>query len=217
MESINRTTPGFSILVGKPASGKTYLLNYLLMLDHPDYNKDPFRYGVVFTTTKFNRHYESLLPAEYVHSKYQPEVLQNLLDIQASTEGKHRAFVIFDDCLDQKGFASQLFTNLSTCYRHYKLDIFILTQYVYKIPPVVRECSTRVAVFRTTTKRSIEALYESFGAFFDNYVAFSKYILDNTGDYQFVWYIANSSAESIDDIYHIKKCPENVPKYRFEY
>lgn len=216
-QSLDKITPGFNLIVGKPASGKTFLLQYLMMLDHSDYNKNPIKYGVVFTTTKFNRHYESLFPAEYIHSSYNPEALQSLLDIQSSTGGQHRAFVIFDDCLDQKAFASQLFLNLTTTFRHYNIDVYLVTQYIFRVPPPVRECATRVGMFRTTTERSVKACYESFGAFFRRYEDFKEYIINSTGDYQFVWYIANSSSETVDEVYHIHKCPRSLPDYRFEY
>lgn len=216
-QSLDRVTPGFTIVVGKPASGKTFMLRYLLMLDHPDYSAAPIKYGIVFTTTKFNRSYETIMPAEYVHSAYNPEALQALLDIQAQTEGRHRAFVIFDDCLDQKAFASQLFLNLATTFRHYSIDIYILTQYIYRVPPTTRECATRVAMFRTTTERSIMACYESFGTYFENFKAFKEYIINNTGGHQFVWYIANSSAETVDQVYHPCVCPSTLPDYRFEF
>lgn len=215
--NIDKVSPGFHLIVGKPASGKSFLLKYLLMLDHRDYNPDPIKYGIVFTTTKFNHFWENVFPAAYIHQKYSAEVLQGLLDIQSETGAKSRAVVIFDDCLDARAFASQLFTNLATTFRHYRIDVYLVTQYLYKVPPTVRECSTRVAIFRTTTDRSLGACFESFGAFFKTATEFKKFIIENTGDYSFVWYIANSSAETIAEVYKILKCPENVPEIKFEY
>jgi hypothetical protein len=214
-ELLEKINPGFNLIVGKPMSGKSFLLKYLLMTDHPDYNKAPIKYGIVFTTTKFNRFWESHFPSEYIHQKYDPAALTALLEIQADTGAAHRAVVIFDDCLDQKAFASQLFTNLTTTYRHYNIDLYLVTQYLYKVPPTVRECASRVAIFRTTTERSLSACFESFGAFFNNFNEFKRFIVANTGDYQFVWYIANSSAEQVDQIYKVLKCPESVPDFRF--
>ena len=210
--------PTFALIAGKPGSGKTSLLKYLLMLDHEDFNSaDPIRYAVVFTTTKFNRYYEKIFPADYIHQRYEPAALQAIMDIQAATGAAHRAAVIFDDCLDQRAFASQLFTNLCTTFRHYRLDVYIVTQYLYKVPPTVRECATRVAVFRMTTERSLAALFESFGAFFSSLDEFRKWLMPRTGDYRFVWYIANSSAEDRAQIYKEMKCPESLPEFAFEY
>lgn len=216
MSAIDRVTPGFTILVGKPASGKSYLLSYLLALDHPHYNDNPILYAVVFTTTKFNRQWSEIFPEDYVHAGYNPGALQAMLDIQ-SENSRNRAAVIFDDCLDQKGFASQLFLNLTTTYRHYNLDVYISTQYLYRVPTTVRECATRVALFRTTTERSLKACYESFGAFFKTFDEFRKFLIEHTSDHAFIWYIANSSEEDRDKIYLPMKAPDKLPTIKFEY
>jgi hypothetical protein len=214
---LDKVSPGFNLIVGKPASGKSFLMRYLLMTDHPDFNKAPIRYGVVFTTTKFNRFWEEVFPADYIHQRYDQAALQGLLDIQTETGAANRAVVIFDDCLDQKAFTSQLFLNLSTTYRHYNLDVYLTTQYVYRVPPTVRECCTRVAIFRTTTERSLKACYDSFGAFFANFLQFREFIIGRTGDYCFIWYIANSSAEERDQVYRVLRCPRELPAFKFEY
>ena len=100
--------PAFVILVGKPNSGKSHLLNYMLLLNHKEYSTDPFHYIVCFTTTKFNRAWTEILPEEYVHPKYDPDILQSILDIQS--QNTHiKAAIIFDDCLNEAGFKSQLF------------------------------------------------------------------------------------------------------------
>jgi hypothetical protein len=41
-----------------------------------------------------------------------------------------------------------------------------------------------------TGKRALEALYESYGQQFDLYMDFKKYLLENTGNHQFIWYDA---------------------------
>ena len=158
----------FVILVGKPNSGKSYLLSYLLLPNHKEYSTEPFHYIICFTTTKFNRAWTEILPEEYVHPKYDADVLQFILDIQS--QNTHiKAAIIFDDCLNDAAFKSQLFTNLVTTYRHYNLSVFISTQYLYKVTPTICECANRVALFRTKTDRSLRAAYESFGAYFKSY------------------------------------------------
>lgn len=214
--SIDLPTPSLTILVGKPGSGKSHLLNYLLTLGHPHYNKSPILYAIVFTTTKFNKQWSSIFPDDYVHPRYDPDILQGLIEIQQ--ENSHnRAAVIFDDCLDQRAFASQLFLDLCTTFRHLNIDLFISTQYIYKCPPVVRECASRVAMFRVTSERSLKACYESFGAFFKTYDEFRKYVIANTGDFKFIWYIANSSADNRDEVYINMKAPPTLPEIKFEY
>lgn len=216
MSDIDIVRPAFTILLGKPASGKSHLLKYLLLLDHPDYNDDPIKYAIVFTNTKFNRAWTELFPADYVHPQYDPNVLQALMDIQAENS-QNRVAVVFDDCLDQKAFASQLFLNLATQYRHFNINLYISTQYLYRVPTFVRECASRVAIFRLTTERSLKAAFESFGAFFKTYDEFRRWIIANTGDYRFVYFIANSTAETREEVYITAKAPSDLPDVKFEY
>jgi hypothetical protein len=208
--------PFFTIVIGKPASGKSHLMNYILMCNHENYTTDPFKYGIVFTTTKFNKSWSNIVPEQFVHPKYNETALDSLMKLQAE-HNNNRAFVIFDDCLDQKAFASQLFLNLVTTYRHYNISVMISTQYLYRVTTTVRECASRVAIFRLTTERSLKAAFESFGAYFSNFNEFRKYIIDNTGNFQFIYYEANSSKENKKDIYKIMKAPDNLPKVKFNY
>ena len=131
--------PFFTIVAGIPNMGKSNFIKYIMLQNHEKYSANPFRYGVVFTKTKFEGAYK-FVPNKFVHSSYDPEVLQNFLKIQEDSEAKHRAFIIFDDCLDVKCFASQLFVDLVTQYRHWNISVLIATQYIYRVPPTVREC-----------------------------------------------------------------------------
>lgn len=207
----------FMLIAGKPASGKSHFIKYLMMNLHRDYSNDPIKYIVVFTTTKFNRAYSDYIPEQFVHDAYYPEVLESLLKIQSSNGASCRAAVIFDDCLPQKAFTSQLFLNLCTTFRHYRVDVIISTQYIYRVPPVVRECATRVVIFRQTTGRSIQALFESFGSWFNSGKEFANFLLASTGNYKFIYFIANSSSDDRAKVYKIKKCPAKIPEFKYEY
>lgn len=80
------------------------------------------------------------------------------MDIQKQNQDKP-AFIIYDDCLPQKAFKSEIFTNLITQYRHYNITVIIATQYIYKVPPTLREGTTYTAIFLQSTRRSIQAIF----------------------------------------------------------
>lgn len=214
--SIDRVKPGFTILIGKPNSGKSHLLKYLLTLDHPDYSDDPIRYGLIFTNTKFTGFWEQMFPRDFIHPKFDPTALEALMNIQ-SQNPQNKCVVVFDDSLSQQGFASQLFLDLTTQYRHFGISIYISTQYIYKVNPTIRECSSYVAAFRLTTERSLKAAYDSFGSYFKNFDEFRKYVIDNTGNYQFIYYEANSSKDDRNEIYKIMRAPKDIPNVKFVY
>src|ERR1700679_1227227 len=141
------------------------------------------------------------------------------MDIQQETGAKYKAFVIFDDCLSTKAFSSQLFVNLTTGYRHWNISIIITTQYIFKLNPTIRECCRYAIMFFQSTKRSIQALFESFGTYFENYEHFKKYLSDSTENHGFVLMDRRSESRTIDGVYRVIKLPspEKLPEFKYEY
>ena len=80
----NLKLPSSIILCGKPKSGKSHCIKFLLynFTAKRDLYKR-FSYGVVFSKTSFNNAY-SFIPKQWVHSKYVPDALDNLMKIQKS-------------------------------------------------------------------------------------------------------------------------------------
>ncbi len=52
----------------------------------------------------------------------------------------------------------------------------ISTQWIYRVPPLLRECSSHVAIFQVQQKRSVQALYESFGYSFKDLQTFKDFV-----------------------------------------
>jgi len=208
--------PFFLIIAGKPGSGKSHLIKFIMMINHPNYSNDPFEYGIVFTKTKFNGNYDDYIPDKLVHCMYNEQILANLLKMQADTQGAHRAFLILDDCLEERAFRSQLFTDLCTQFRHYNISFILSTQYIYKVPPTLRECSTGAIMFRQTTDASMDALWRSFGQWFGKCQDFKQYLLENTGDHKFIFFQPETShEETIDEVYKVMKSPANIPRFMY--
>jgi hypothetical protein len=68
-----------------------------------------------------------------------------------------------------------------------------------------------------TGKRALEALYESYGQQFDSYMDFKKYLLENTGNHQFIWYDARNRESTIEGRYQIVCSPEKIPKFQMKF
>jgi hypothetical protein len=64
--------------------------------------------------------------------------------------------------------------------------ILLTTQYIYAIPPLLRECTTFFFTFHITSYRSLKAAYESFFGDFETYNECKKFILDNTIYHKFI-------------------------------
>ena len=210
-------TKPFSILIcGRPGSGKSQLIRFILCENSADYSTDPFKFGIVMCNTSFNNSYD-YIPDNYVHSKFDISIIENMMMIQESTNAVHRAFLVLDDCLPQGEFNNQIFTRILTQFRHLNISIIIATQYIYKVPPTFRECATHVAIFKQTTKRSFSALFESFGSYFESLNDFMNYVQSNTGDYKFILYSVNSSSKEIKDLYQVKKAPKRISEFNYSF
>ncbi len=210
---MNIEIPSLIVIAGKPKSGKSHLIKYFIHT-----NRHKFAYGIVMNKTSFNDGYD-YIPNGFVHSKYDETKLKNLMKLQSGLIEKgiiNECFLILDDCLTSD-YNKELFTDLTTQYRHYHITVIISTQYIYKINPTIRECANYAMIFRQSTKRSIEALYESFGAHFDNFDQFKQYITNSTDDHKFIFVDINSSEDDIEDIYKVMKAPQKIPKFNLKF
>ena len=171
-------TPQICLFLGKPKSGKSFALRHQILKQTVD-NK-VFRYGLVFTKTKFNKSYD-YLPDDYVYDNYNAEILQRYLDglKELNEHELQPSFVIFDDIQGLLSSQDPSLTQLVSNHRHFKISVFFCFQYIYgrASTPVLRECTTLAFLFNSKGKRTLEALFESFGQLFDNFKEFKEYFL----------------------------------------
>lgn len=212
---LNITIPSLCIICGKPASGKSYVIRYLMSC----YRKK-FDYGIIFSNTAaFNNGFD-YVPQQYVHSAYSERPIKNLMELQKGLIQKgvrKRAFIIFDDCLSGE-FNSDVMNSLVSQFRHYLITVIISTQYCYKaLTPLIRECCTYACIFRQSSDRSVNATYESFGQHFRSEKEWKEYLMLNTGDHKFLFIDVNSQSDNIADIYKVYKCPDNIPPFKLIY
>jgi tRNA uridine 5-carbamoylmethylation protein Kti12 len=210
---MNINIPSIIIISGKPGSGKSHLIKYWLFM-----NKKKFDFGIVLTKTSFDDGY-TYIPKDFIHPDYDENVIQSLMKIQKKLikDDIHKnVFLIIDDCLT-KEFNTEIFQDLITQSRHYNITIIICTQYIYKVNPTIRECANYAIIFRQSTGRSLEALYESFGQHFEKLDTFSRYITDNTYDHQFIFVDINSQSDNINEIYKVYKVQEVIPKFKVKF
>jgi len=141
--------PFSAIVIGPPKSGKTHLIRYLIqeMVMRKDRS---FDYIIVFSRTAGVNNSFGYLPYRYVHSTYQPEMLQAVIDTQESRIGQgqpSQCLLILDDVVGMVSWQNQVIDQLWSTYRHWDMSIIISTQYVYKIPPLIRESVDRAFIF----------------------------------------------------------------------
>jgi hypothetical protein len=203
MESIK--IPSLIIFNGVPNSGKSYLMKYLVYMLA---TKRELDFVIVFSPSKFNGCWDCI-DQEYVFSMYDEETLMRLLEIQ-QTE-KKKTLVIFDDCIGSADFNKKFFTSFIATYRHYNIGVWISTQNVCKVPPIVRDSCTHSVIFECYAKTQLEGLYNSYGIHFETIKKWKDYIVNNCKNHQFILYTKKPNGEPV---YQVLKAPPKVPKFR---
>lgn len=203
-------------VIGKPQMGKTYLINWLMSYHSNNKSNDIYdklHYGLIFSHTKFNKSY-NWLDNKFVYDHFNEKALQNLMKIQSDIRQKYNkmpppCFLILDDAVND--FNNKTLINAFFNYRHYNLTIICASQYPQIINSRIRSSLKYAFIFKQFTKRSIEAVYESYGELgFDKFIDFKNYILEKTGDFKFIFVNNNANSSIFEEQFKIMKCP---PRY----
>lgn len=185
--------PSVVVAVGKPKRGKTNSVKWCILKNAVD-NKI-FKYGIVFTKTKFNEDYK-FIPEQYIYTHYEPDILNQFIDGISELDTKPACFVVFDDQLGLLNRNDPTLLNFISIHRHLNCSIFFSFQYLYGAMPVLRCCTTAALLFNCKGKRSIEGMFENFGQLFDSFDQFKAYFLALTKEP----YVAMLYLQDVDDI-----------------
>ena len=163
--------------------------------------------SVVCPTSDLNDSYNFVNP-DYRHTVVTRALLQKIIRYQSSPNAG-RMLLILDDCIGSLNFNHAEVSQLFTTYRHLKCTIMLSSQYIYKVPPLIRECAKYAFLFAQRTMRSMEALFDSYGASkFSKKNEFIKFLRKNTENYNTLLYIPP------EDKYIQYKAPAKIPRFR---
>ncbi len=153
--------------VGSPGRGKSVEIQdifYTLAKERK------VSYGIVICPTIYNGAY-NFIPSEYQYATYDEDVIRKLMIGQKQLSRNNtvkNAFIIFDDCIGNAEWKSNLMQELITTHRHLKLTIVIASQYCYSIPPLIRSCANLAIIFKPPNERSYKCLLDTFFLDYDN-------------------------------------------------
>ena len=180
-KDIDFKKPQVVVCVGRPRMGKSNAVKYFLLKNM--LNNDIFKFGIVFTRTKFNNDYD-YIPEQYIYTQYTPELLKQYMngleELKKNTGKIPSNFVIFEDLQGLLNRNDPVLTNYVSSHRHYASSLFFNFQYLFGASPLLRECTTYAILFRSLGHRTINGLYENFGMAFDSFNDFKDYFLKNT-------------------------------------
>jgi hypothetical protein len=197
----------------KRNSGKSQLLRYLV-----NCSKDLFgKIFVICPTESVNHFYKDLVPAQNIFSQYKEEWVESLIskltDVNAGKndeDAKHILLILDDCCSDTKFHQSKTLKQLATRGRHIKIAVLITCQYIYQIPPIVRNNCDFIYVGQMNAQ-SIKLLTTEFLMGNIDKKQFVDLYHSNTNDYNFLVINNNSTTDNNDigNIYGRIKCPSN--------
>jgi hypothetical protein len=187
------------VVIGKPGSGKSFLLRDLI------YSKRHiFPVAEVISGTEdSNKFFQSIFPPSVIHDKLDTITVQNFIKRQKIAKEHLEwpwALLICDDCMDDPTlFRQQVFLNLFKNGRHWKLLFILGMQYAMDILPGLRICVDGAFVFRETNPANRKKLYENYCGVFGDYKLFCQ-VMDELTDDNTALYIDNrSTSNKIED------------------
>lgn len=160
-----RKKPNFTIIIGRPGSGKSHLLHYKLARG---FASGKWNFCLVLCSTKYSGDYDFILNQKMIidnSDDYIPKV-QKLIDMQrhALKEGKtpSRVAVVLDDPLGAVNWFKPFWLALATKFRHWNIDLFFTTQVSSGIPPKFHACATELDVFKCESLRDMTHVFENY-------------------------------------------------------
>ena len=202
--------------VAKRNSGKSQLLRYMLLQSKHLFKK----IFVVCPTESVNHFYSDIIPKENIFDQYSEAWTENLIQkmtqINAGKKDKESAHVllILDDCCSDTNFhQSKSLKKLATRGRHIKISVMITCQYIFQVPPVIRNNCDYLLVGQMNSQ-GVELLTSEFMMGDISKKEFLDLYHSNTSDYGFLVINNNSSSDNsnIDTLYGSIKTPQKYIK-----
>lgn len=201
------------LFIGKSKQGKTHLLKSLL-LNMCDEGK--FQFGIVFTTTRFNKSFDFMTNQKLVIPRYDENILKQYLRKVRELPNKPSNFIIFDDILGDLDIQSAFVKNFISTFRHYNCTVFLSTQYAYAVSPLWREQCDICFIFRQKTGRSLQAVYEAFGSLFGQYKEFTDMLARITSE-KYRCLVFDGDATNEDEKYSTYIADKEIPDINLKF
>ena len=200
----------------KRNSGKSHLLRYMVNCSRSEFHK----IFVICPTETVNHFYKDLVPKQNIFSQYKEEWVEKLIDKMTElnsgkndNEAKHILLILDDCCSDSNFHQSKTLKKLATRGRHIKIAVMITCQYIYQIPPVIRNNCDFIYVGQMN-QQGLKLLTEEFLMGNIDKKEFVNLYHNNTNDYNFLVINNNSTTDNndISKIYGRIRCPEKYIK-----
>ena len=157
--------PFVMVALGKRKSGKTTILNNLILKDSMMRNR--FSQIIIISPTIIYDQTSRFLVEEAgkynCFDVYNDGIIDRIIDFQAAKDKKERKHILLiaDDLIGTMKRECKAFS-LSSRSRHYLISIIYLTQNLRTLSPVVRGNATHWCLFRNPNMKEMEKVCEEF-------------------------------------------------------
>lgn len=151
-----------SALVSKSGGGKSCLLKYILSSERSQFDK----IYVISGTESMNGFYSTLVEKECIFTEYNEDWLKKLIkklkEYKEKNSKPYNVLIVFDDLGYNENFRkSKCLVELACQGRHYNCFFTCLLQYIYQIPPTIRN-NINFILCGQSNQRSVDILCEEF-------------------------------------------------------
>jgi hypothetical protein len=217
------------VIIGKKDTGKSFLVRDVLFQ-----TQRHFPVGTVISATEAaNEFFQTMVPSKFIHDKYKPEIVQNVIKRQATIKSKRntdkqsrggasnvdpRAFLILDDCLyDAKSWINEESTRFVFMNgRHIDLMTIITMQYPLGITPNLRTNVDFVFILRENILGNRRRIYENYAGMFPTFEMFCSFMDQCTENYECLVICNNVSSNKLEDQVFWYKATEHPPFRLFD-
>ena len=185
--------------------------------------------GTVISATEVaNEFFQNMVPSKFIHDKYRPEIVQNVIKRQATLKTKRntdktahggsssidpRAFLILDDCLyDAKSWINEESTRFVFMNgRHIDLMTIITMQYPLGITPNLRTNVDFIFILRENILGNRRRIYENYAGMFPTFDMFCSFMDQCTENYEGLVICNNVSSNKLEDQVFWYKASDHPP------
>jgi hypothetical protein len=200
------------VIIGKPKSGKSYLIRDLLYS-----KKHIFPVGMVINGTEDSNHfYSNMFPETFIYDQMNTNAIQNFKRRQRLAKQllpNPWSVMILDDCMDQPGiFKTPLFQDIFKNGRHWKMMLIMAMQYSMDIPPSLRICIDGTFIFREPNLKYRKSIYENYASVIPDFKTFCDIMDQITNDYTALYIHNQTASNNLEDCvfwYKAKLVPDS--------
>ena len=211
------------VIIGKKDTGKSFLVRDIL------YNcQQDFPVGTVISGTEVaNEFFQHMVPSKFIHDKYTPQIVMNVIKRQMTMKQKRnaskngsggqsdidpRAFLILDDCLYDASWIKEESTRYVFMNgRHIDMMTIITMQYPLGITPNLRTNVDFVFILRENILGNRRRIYENYAGMFPTFEMFCTFMDQCTENFECLVICNNVNSNKLEDQVFWYKAAEHPP------